>query len=182
MRTTFVAIVLLSAFSIGKAWAGGACFISKDDAVKDAPQPITQQKYSSFRGISLASRPNEVRWHAQSLGFDTGTSYYVGDKTIAAIDICGNGAAAGHADFDRDGKMLRLSLKSRFFSDTPDFVRKFADDLFEHYAVEAIKVDDDVCFQDVTCFRGVSKYGEQFLILRIGTEAELYVRPANSVD
>jgi hypothetical protein len=73
--------------------------------------------------------------------------------------------------------MVRLTLKDRFFSDTPIFVRRFADDLFERYKVKPVKVVDDVCFQDVTCFKGISRYGEHFLILRIGTEADLYVSP-----
>ena len=73
--------------------------------------------------------------------------------------------------------MLRLDLKDRFFSDSPIFVRDLADRLFERYQVKTSKVDDDVCFQDVTCFKGLSKYGEQFLIMRFGTEADVYVRP-----
>ena len=73
--------------------------------------------------------------------------------------------------------MLRLSLKDRFFCNRPIFVRRFAEALFERYGVKPDKVDDDVCFQDVTCFKGISKHGEHFLILRIGIEADLYVRP-----
>lgn len=70
-------------------------------------------------------------------------------------------------------------LSSRSFQKEPIFVRKFADGLFEHCEVLSSRVGDDVCFQDVTCFRGVSKFGEQFLIMRIGTDVELYVRPDN---
>ncbi|CAN5509131.1 hypothetical protein BH10PSE7_BH10PSE7_00660 [soil metagenome] len=72
--------------------------------------------------------------------------------------------------------MLRLSLSDSFFFDSPPFVRHFADELFEQYGVKQREGEEDVCFQDVTCFRGVSKAGEQFLIMRFGTEAQLFVR------
>jgi hypothetical protein len=176
MRVVILALLFLPVSLIGEAFGGLRC-IETDEVVKVAPQPVTQQNQSSFRGISLASRPLDVQWRAQWLGFVTQTSHYVGDTAIAAVDICAQGEAVGRADFDRQAKMVRLSLKERFFSDISIFVRRFADDLFERYKIAPSKVDDDVCFQDVTCFRGVSKYGEHFLILRIGTEAELYVSP-----
>jgi hypothetical protein len=176
MRVVILALLFLSVSLTGEAFGGLLC-IGTDEVVKVAPQPGMQQNQSSFRGIGLASRPIDVQWRAQSLGFATMTSHYVGDTEVAAVDICAQGEPVGRADFDRQAKMVRLSLKERFFSDTPIFVRRFADDLFERYKIKPSKVDDDVCFQDVTCFKGVSKYGEHFLILRIGTDAELYVSP-----
>jgi hypothetical protein len=176
MRLFMLTILFLSVSLTGGAFGGFLC-IETDEVVKVAPQPVAQQNQSAFRGIGLASRPVDVQWRAQSLGFATKTSRYVGDTAVAAVDICAHGDAVGRADFDRQARMLRLTLKDRFFSDTPVFVRRFADDLFERYKVRPIKVFDDVCFQDVTCFKGISKYGEHFLILRIGTEADLYVSP-----
>jgi hypothetical protein len=133
--------------------------------------------YSSFRGIGLASRPDDVQRIAHSLGVGAGIYHYVGENSVSAVDFCKSGEVVGRADFDRQGRMLRLALKDRFFSDSPIFVRDFADGLFERYGVKPTHVVDDVCFQDVTCFKGVSKYGEHFLVMRFGTEAELYVRP-----
>jgi len=171
--------VVILAISVFLVFAGGKVFgcAKPDKLMTVAPRPVTEAYYSSFRGISLSSRPDNVRWRAQSLGFDTVTSYFVGSDNVSAVAIAINGMEVGRADFDQTGKMLRLALKLRFFSKKPIFVRKFADDLFGSYEVRTSKVEDDVCFQDVTCFKGISKFGEQFLIMRIGTDVELYVRP-----
>jgi len=178
MRLVILATLIFSIFA-GEEVFGDNC-AKPDEAMVVAPPPVKQEYYTSFRGISLSNRPDNVRWNAQSLGFDTMTSYFVGGNNVSAITIAINFDEVGRADFDRTGKMVRLALKQRFFSDKPIFVRKFADDLFESYEIQTSKVDDDVCFQDVTCFRGTSKFGEQFLILRIGTDVELYVRPEST--
>jgi hypothetical protein len=176
MRVAILATLIFSIFAGGKVFACA----EPDRAMVVAPPPVKQGCYTSFRGIRLSSRPDNVRWQAQSLGFGAITSYFVGSDDVSAITIGINRNDVGRADFDRTGTMIRLALKQRFFSDKPIFVRKFADDLFESYEIQTSKVDDDVCFQDVTCFRGTSKFGEQFLILRIGTDAELYVRSENT--
>ena len=177
MRLVILAVSIFLIFAGGKAF-GDYC-AKPDKIMSVAPQPVTEAYYSSFRGISLASRPDNMRWRAQSLGFDTVTWRFVGSDDISAITIGADGNEIGRADFDRTGKMVRLALKLRFFSEKPIFIRKFADDLFGSYEVRTSKVADDVCFQDVTCFKGVSRFGEQFLIMRIGTDVELYVRPEN---
>ena len=174
VRGTIAAFILVAAFG-EEAWGGLHCL----DRVRKAearPAVATPDNLSSFRGIGLYNDPAELRWGVRLLGFDTFTANFVGEAKPAYLIICSRGADVGRADFNRQGRMLRLSLKERFFSDQPVFVRRFADDLFELYGVKRLKVADDVCFQDVTCFRGVSKHGEQFLILRLGNEAELFVR------
>jgi hypothetical protein len=181
MRVAFPAVFALSLSLCGHAFGGSCCDVSHN-ALQAPPQtsgiPSTEVAgYSSFRGISLASRPDEVYRLAHAFGFDVGISNFVGENSVSAVEFCQHGNTVGRADFNRDGQMSRLALKDRFFSDSPIFVRDLADGLFERYQVKTSKVDDDVCFQDVTCFKGVSKYGEQFLIMRFGTEAELYVRP-----
>lgn len=178
MREVVLALLIGSLFPSENALADYCA--KPDKAMEIAPQLVANESNSSFRGIGLFSPPDNVRWRSQSLGFETVTSSFVGGG-ISAITIGIDGNEFGRADFDRSGRMLRLALKQKFFVGKPIFVRKFADELFEDYAVRPTKVDDDVCFQDVTCFRGVSKYGEQSLILRIGTEAELYVSPMNSL-
>jgi len=140
---------------------------------------ITQNQ-SSFRGIGFARTPDEVKLVVAELGFYPEPSFYVGSNTlVSTVHIWSKVDEVGLVSFDRSGRMLRLSLKDSFFCTRPMFVRRFVDELFKHYGVDPIEERDDVCFQDVTCFKGVSIFGEQFLILRIGTTAELYVRPAS---
>lgn len=177
MRVVIPAFLALSVSIIGTATGAPRCTFG-DDLTTTAQTSAALPAYSDFRGISLGSTPKEVQRRARALGFSVYVTLFVGDASaIAGVEIYRNWETLGRADFDRSGRMLRLSLKDGFFCDAPVFVRRFADSLFEHYDVEPLKVEDDVCFQDVTCFKGVSKLGEQFLILRIGTAAELYVRP-----
>jgi hypothetical protein len=173
MRVVVFAMLALSLSLCGDAFGEPRCVYDETDP-GGSPQTKT---HSIFRGIGLASRADEVQRIARSLGYHVHTMAFVDGNGIAGINLYGEPKLIGRADFDRQGRMLRLSLKDRFFCDGPIFVRRFADTLFERYGVKPIEVDDDVCFQDVTCFKGVSKHGEQFLILRIGSEADLYVRP-----
>ncbi len=176
MRSVLSALILAIALC-GDALAGGYC--SDPDSDDSAPRSQTGKTHaaSSFMGISLESTPADLREIARQHGFLTGTFPFVGETVVAAVNLCRDGGVVARADFDRQGRMLRLSLKDQFFYDTPVFVRDFAEDVFKTYAVKTLETADDVCFQDVTCFRGVAKHGEQFLIMRFGTGAELYVRP-----
>ena len=172
-----LAVLVLSMFMRADALAGGCVKDKPETLAPRNGQAASEFSESLFRGIGLSHQPEELRWVTQSLGFDTATSYYVGDTSVSGIDICSHGHVTGRAEFDRQGHMLRLSLKDRFFYDNPVFVLHFAEDVFKADGVKPLETADDVCFQDVTCFRGVSKHGEQFLIMRLGTEAELFVRP-----
>ncbi|WP_119268355.1 hypothetical protein [Taklimakanibacter deserti] len=189
MRVVVSAVLIFWASLCGDAFGGSRCasdetrpekssggpHCSFDDDRPDQSAP--SRGYSTFRGIGLASRPEDVQRIGQSLGYEVDRSLFVGDDAVAAISLYKDCRFIGRADFDRQGRMLRLALKEKYFCDETIFVRRFAEALFARYGVTPLKVDDDVCFQDVTCFKGVSKHGEQFLILRIGVEAELYVRP-----
>jgi hypothetical protein len=62
-----------------------------------------------------------------------------------------------------------------YFGISKVVLREFADAVFEHYKAWPTRVDDDVCFADVTCFRGMAPNGEKFLLLRIGTGVMLHV-------
>ena len=190
MRVVVSAVLIFLLSLCGDAFGGGyLCFVDKPPPDEPAGgsrcsfdqnelnQSTRPSGYSTFRGIGLASRPEDVQRIARSLGYDVVTSLFVGGDTVAAVSFYKACLPAGRADFDRQGRMLRLSLKERYFCDEAIFVRRFAEALFALYGVTPAEVDDDVCFQDVTCFKGISKHGEQFLILRIGVEAELYVRP-----
>lgn len=189
MRVVVSAVLIFFLSLCGDAFGGHPC--SADEPLPDEPagkshcsfhesqlsQSARPSGYSTFRGVGLASRPEDVQRIARSLGYDVVTSLFVGGDTVAAISFYKACLPVGRADFDRQGRMLRLSLNERYFCDEAIFVRRFAEALFELYGVTPAEVNDDVCFQDVTCFKGISKHGEQFLILRIGVEAELYVRP-----
>jgi hypothetical protein len=134
--------------------------------------------WSDFRGISLGSTPEDVKRVAKALGLEADILLYVGSTSlISGINIFRDCEQVATVSFDRHGRILRLSLKDGFFCPNPIFVRHFVEQVFERYEVKPVTEKDDVCFQDVTCFKGVSKFGEDFLIMRIGTTAELYVRP-----
>jgi hypothetical protein len=181
MRAVIPAIPVLAILLCGNAFAGSNCVYDAKTEGSDqsgGAQAATPQ-FSSFRGISLASTPQEVVDVGNALGLLVEPYSYVGSNAVAGINFYtrDDWTELGVVSFDRSGHMIRLSLKDRFFCATPIFVRRFAEEVFEHYAVTTKTEADDVCFQDVTCFKGRSKSGEQFLILRIGTTAELYVRP-----
>ena len=142
----------------------------------DISTPAKAGGLSSFRGITLQSTPDEVAAIGGRLGFGVTTVTYVGqDAPVSAVTICTAIDIVGRADFDRSGQMLRLSLHEGFFAATPVFVRDFADAIFERYSVKPDKADD-ACFQDMTCFKGETPAREQFLIMRFGTDAQLFVR------
>jgi hypothetical protein len=58
-------------------------------------------------------------------------------------------------------------------------VREFADGVFQHYKVRPADDVDDVCFHDVTCFRGTT-LTEKILILRIANDVQLHIMPRRS--
>src|SRR5262245_29524783 len=124
MRRVILAVLMLSIFASEMAF--GEYCPPPDKAMKVAPPAVIQGNHSDFRGISLASHPDNVRWRAQSLGFYTNTSYFVGSDNPSAITIVMiDGYEVGRTDFDRTGTMLRLSLRQKFFSGKPKFVRRF---------------------------------------------------------
>jgi hypothetical protein len=175
-----IALCLSFMFALASGGAAqGEVLCSYDD--KSLPRVAEPLSCSSFRGISLASTPQDVKQIARSLGFDVDTMYYVGSQSVVSgVNIYRGWEQIGAVSFDRSGRVPRLSLKDRFFCKKPVFVRRFVEELFERYDVKPIKEKDDVCFQDITCFKGISRFDEQFLILRIGTAAELYARPSRN--
>jgi hypothetical protein len=189
MRVVVSAVLIVWLSLCGDAFAGCPCSFGKNDAdaragrfyclfdEDQATLPASSVPYSSFRGLSLASSPEDMQRIGNALGYGVDTSLFVGDNAVSSISLYRDCQLAGQAQFDRHGRMLRLALKDRFFCDRAIFVRRLAEALFDRYGVTPVTVADDICFQDVTCFKGVFKHGEQFLILRIGTEADIYVRP-----
>jgi hypothetical protein len=133
--------------------------------------------YASFDGISLESKPGEVVMAARRRGLEPEVITYVGSpEAVSAVHIWADYKDVGIVDYGRNGRPIRISLGVRYFCSAPVSTREFADTLFQIYAVKTDEVDDDNCFQDVTCFRGHTRKGEQFMILKLSDEPELYVR------
>jgi hypothetical protein len=187
MRVTSSLLLFLIMSSGQAAFACSECspiskgmFTGSSCSYEDGAPGVTTQtaNWSDFRGISLASTPQDVKRVAKDLRLDADIIFYVGSASlVSGINIFRDCEQVGTVSFDRSGQILRLSLKDGFFCAEPIFVRHFVEQIFERYNVKPVTEKDDVCFQDVTCFKGVSKFGEDFLIIRIGTTAELYVRP-----
>ena len=78
-------IALSLSFMFALAWSSavyGELLCSYDD------QPLLRDtetlSCSSFRGISLASTPQDVKQIARSLGFDVDTLFYVGSQSVVS--------------------------------------------------------------------------------------------------
>jgi hypothetical protein len=144
-------------------------------------QPVaSSSRYSSFKGITLGITPGEAAATLFREGFDIWINTYIKPKdTVSSFEICHPRARelAGWVEFDQSGHAHRLTLQADYFFDKDIPLRDFADRVFQHYKVRRDEVADDACFQDVTCFRGRTAAGEQFLILRINGLTRLYVRP-----
>jgi hypothetical protein len=180
MRVLAATAIMLIALSSGSAWADW-CFdpdLATKPKIADMPTAGTSDsRYSSFRGISLASKSGDVAANTLKIGFQIYITTFINPPdAVSSIDICRGDAMVGKADFDESGQTLRLVLHAGYFYDREITVRDFAKAVFKHYSVQPDEIADDACFQDVTCFRGRTDFGEQFLILRIGGEIQLYVR------
>src|SRR5262245_60113738 len=118
MPIAYLVAIFISLLVCGKAVA--ACNCSQEDRhseqgrVIDLPAGDAVERWSSFRGVGLSSRPEQLRSIVHALGFDTHTSFPVGDQTtVSGVDICKDSEIVGHAAFDPNGKMLRLWLKDQ---------------------------------------------------------------------
>jgi hypothetical protein len=186
------ALAVMLAFAVGfaplKSLAGGDWCADSTAAKKQlaqlgitlkAPAAFTQPHYSSFKGLSLDLTPGEAAATLLAEGFDIWINTYVSPPDrIASYEICRSHGQVpvGWVNFDQGGKARRLTLHAEYFFDKEITVRDFADRVFKYYGVHRDEVSDDACFQDVTCFRGRTDAREQFLILKIGGQVQLYVR------
>jgi hypothetical protein len=134
------------------------------------PEPTAAVGNSSFRGLSLGSRLPEAEAAVQRFGLNL--QGHSADQKI----ICRGQAKIGVIRFDEDDKIRKLELSPAYFAVGHIVLREFADGVFRHYKVRSLGIADDVCYQDVTCFRGVSPE-EQFLILRIAGDVQVHVSP-----
>jgi hypothetical protein len=143
-------------------------------------QPVvSSSRYSSFKGITLGITPGEVAATLFREGFEIWINTYISPKdTVSSFEICHprGKELIGWVEFDQREHAQRLTFQPSFFFREDITIRDFADRVFQHYKVRRDEVADDACFQDVTCFKGRTNAGEQFLILRINGATRLYVR------
>lgn len=190
MRALVAVASFFAGFSSLQAWSEGEWCDQNAAAIKrfselgislsaitgQAPKPSR----SSFKGLLLDSTPGEAAATLFKEGFEIWVNTYVSPPNhVSSFEICRarGKEPIGWIEFDQNGRAQRLTLQAGYFFTNEITVREFADSVFRHYRVTPDEVEDDACFQDVTCFRGRTNRGEQFLILKIGGKIQLLVRP-----
>src|SRR5215210_2719770 len=126
--------------------------------------------YTSLRGVSLDMTVSEVQQAVGRLGF----LLLSPSSTDTTMDICNGQTRVGLVRFDENHRVVKLELSPLYFSIARVQLREFADAVFDRYRVRQAQVADDVCYADVTCFRGTT-LAEQFLIVRITDDVQLHV-------
>ena len=126
--------------------------------------------YTSLRGVSLDMTASEVQEAVDRLGF----LMLSPSSTDTTMDICNGQTRVGLIRFDENHRVVKLELSPLYFSIGRVQLREFADAVFDRYGVKRAQVADDVCYADVTCFRGTT-LAEQFLIVRITDDVQLHV-------
>jgi hypothetical protein len=130
---------------------------------------------SSFRGLRLGLTRKEAEAAVLMAGF-TLRGVVEDDPNM---DICDGTTAVGTVRFDDTKRVRKLELKPEYFSAGGSGLREFADRLFRHYRVAALKANDDICFPGLTCFRGHTPAGERLMLLNITRDVLLHVYAAN---
>ena len=113
--------------------------------------------YTSLRGVSLDMTASEVQEAVGRLGF----LMLSPSSTDTTMDICNGQTRVGLIRFDENHRVVKLELSPLYFSIGRVQLREFADAVFDRYGVKRAQVADDVCYADVTCFRGTT-LAEQF--------------------
>jgi hypothetical protein len=129
---------------------------------------------SSFRGLRLGLTRAQAEAVVREAGF--GLAGVVQDDPN--MDICDGTTSVGTVRFDAAGRVRKLEFKPEYFFAGGSGLRDFADRLFQHYNVASPGAKDDVCFPGLTCFRGRSPAGENFMLLNITQDVQLHVQAA----
>src|SRR5439155_15544169 len=101
MRALAITAYLLLALAPANAWAGGASCDDPDLVTKPtiAAMPAAGaagDRYSSFRGISLGSKPGDVAANSLEIGLPIYITTFIDPPdTVASIDICRGHAMVG---------------------------------------------------------------------------------------
>ena len=174
--------VLCSAFSVlGHCAVAEACTcdVSASTSLATQSAELTRPQfdpetadldYTFLRGISLDMTASEVQQAIGSLGF----LMLSPSSTGAAMDICNGQTRVGTIRFGENQRVMKLELGPLYFSVGRVHLREFADAVFDRYGVKRVQMVDDVCYADVTCFKGTT-LAEQFLIVRITADVQLHV-------
>jgi hypothetical protein len=139
------------------------------------PKALRPTFESSLRGLSLTMHESEAQAALHRLGFDLVSL----PTDVNAMDICRKQTKIGTVRFDQNREIQKLELSPLFFAVGKVVLREFADSVFKHYKVRSLSADDDVCYHDVTCFRGTTT-SEQFLIVRIANDVQLHISKRRS--
>jgi hypothetical protein len=165
MKLALLTCALLSLLTPA-AMAGSSAALVFDDT-----WPDTADHHSSFRGLRLGASlldtvtvirrnfPTDAFWWANG----SLEVWYASQKLIAIVR------------FDEADNVAKLELTPSFFARNSIHARDFADTVFKHYGVKPLEQDDDACFSQSTCFKGMSKMGEYFLIFTITGEVQFHV-------
>jgi hypothetical protein len=142
------------------------------------PEVNDLKEFSSFRGVRLDMQESDAKRALERLGYALVSLR----TTETAREICRGGFSVGTLRFDANRRVSKIELNPAYFGVGSTDLRVFADDVFKRFAVRKVPVSDDVCFGDITCFRGASST-EQFLILRIADDVQLHIsrRPRHQV-
>jgi hypothetical protein len=184
LAATFIAVALCSLEA--RSGKGEWCSFNADarkqladlGIAAEAPASPPSDR-SSFKGIALGLTPGETAGTLFREGFEIWINTYVSPKDkVSSFEICHTRGKKliGWVEFDQSGHAQRLTFQADYFFGKDISTRDFADRVFRHYKVQPDEVEDDACYQDVTCFRGRTDRGEQFLILKINGALRLYVR------
>jgi hypothetical protein len=133
------------------------------------PESTDVSDYSSFRGLSLAMTEAEAAQALKRLRL----TMVAQSSTRNAMDICRGKKNIGTIRFDENRRIEKLQLGPLYFLVGRIVLREFADDVFKRFDVHP-SVSDNICYWDVTCFKGTTSL-EEFLILRITDDVQLHV-------
>jgi hypothetical protein len=181
MWTRFLITVLSASWLLSNhVAAGSTCYCPQDlilttlsgDRSLPLFEPESEQgsNYTSFRGLKLGMREQEAQEVVQRLGF----ALVALPGSRRAMHICMGQTQVGTVRFDQHGRIFKVELSPQFFAISKVVLREFADSIFEHYKVRLTSLADDVCYHDVTCFRGTT-LSEQVLILRIAGDVQFHI-------
>jgi hypothetical protein len=173
-RATIALLVLI--LSSGRSIAGYDCppYVA-GPPVSSVPvyEPeLATSEGTSLRGLSLGLNRAEALNAVLRLGYAIAPTWSASESHIT---FCRGDRPIGSLRFNDDNQLITFEVRPAFFELNKVVLREFADSVFEHYRVRPVIEDDAVCYSDITCFKGTTRKGENFVIARIGGEVRLLV-------
>ena len=189
-RIPFVPFALLIAAGFGVTEAkacNGPCWqeVKLPTVAADGAKPVfgepatwTADPASSFRGLRLGISRRQAESALNTAGFSL-RGMAPDDPNM---DICDGADSVGSIRFDAAWRVKKLELRPGYFAAGDADLREFADEVFAHYKVAAPKLEDDICFPGLTCFKGLTAAGERFFLFSITHDVQLHVVSAPGED